>query len=131
MKYLPAKQHTAIHNQDLGLVCPECQSKFAWASTLRRHRQKCHNLPLSKSAVKTFSCDLCSRGFKSRHHLKVSITTLLERNEQLIFFCLISSHLIMKGEKLPKFDFQFSMIKIRLITLKKIFLLVKLREYLS
>ena len=121
MKYLPAKQHTAIHNQDLGLVCPECQSKFAWASTLRRHRQKCHNLPLSKSAVKTFSCDLCSRGFKSRHHLKVSITTLLERNEQLIFFCLISSHLIMKGEKLPKFDFQFSMIKIRLITLKKIF----------
>ena len=84
MKYLPAKQHTAIHNQDLGLVCPECQSKFAWASTLRRHRQKCHNLPLSKSAVKTFSCDLCSRGFKSRHHLKVSMTTLLEHNEHLI-----------------------------------------------
>lgn len=66
------KQHFATHDQSFALACPECDAKFAWASTLRRHRQKLHNLPPVAADLKKLPCQLCPGAtFKDKHHLKV------------------------------------------------------------
>ena len=65
------KQHFATHDQSFALSCPECDAKFAWASTLRRHREKMH-LKLTK-LPNLLNCQMCERKFKSKHHLKVHL----------------------------------------------------------
>ncbi len=60
------EQHLGLHDPGLAQAsCPECGAKFAWASTLRKHRQKMHGLSTTQH-----QCSNCSRLFKTKNHLK-------------------------------------------------------------
>ena len=62
-------QHMAIHDESLAMKCDLCDEKFAWKSTLRKHRMTVHE------GIKTeLTCTEpgCDRVFKSFGHRKVS-----------------------------------------------------------
>ena len=65
------KQHYGMHVKEFALKCSLCNLTFGWASTLRRHREKVHDLPIVKKAKAELKCDLCELNFKTRVHLKV------------------------------------------------------------
>ena len=65
------KQHYGMHVKEFALKCSVCNLTFGWASTLRRHREKVHDLPVFKKAKAEFKCDLCKLTFKTKVHLKV------------------------------------------------------------
>ena len=67
------KQHLASHDPASSASsssCPECGLKFGWATSLRRHREKCHGLPCKSLSL---PCDQCDRVFKTKVHLKVHV----------------------------------------------------------
>ena len=65
------KQHYGMHVKEFALKCSLCNLSFGWASTLRRHKEKVHDLPIVKKAKADLKCDLCELHFKTRVHLKV------------------------------------------------------------
>jgi len=74
-------QHMAIHDESLAIKCDLCDQKFAWKSTLRKHRLTVH-----EGKVLTIPCNQpdCKRTFKSFGHRKIHIARdhLKERNHQ-------------------------------------------------
>ena len=61
-------QHMGLHDDSLAIKCDLCDMKFAWKSTLRKHKLTVHegkimNIPCS--------VDGCPRTFKSFGHRKV------------------------------------------------------------
>ena len=59
-------QHMAMHDDSLAIKCDQCDMKFAWKSTLRKHRLSVH-----EGKVLSIPCNLCDRTFKSFGHRKV------------------------------------------------------------
>ena len=63
-------QHMAIHDETLAIKCDLCDEKFAWKSTLRKHKMTVHQGITTELACTEPNCD---RIFKSFGHRKVSI----------------------------------------------------------
>ena len=63
-------QHMAIHDETLAIKCDLCDEKFAWKSTLRKHKMTVHEGITTEIGCTEPDCD---RIFKSFGHRKVSI----------------------------------------------------------
>ena len=61
-------QHMAIHDETLAMKCDLCDEKFAWKSTLRKHKMTVHDGILTELPCTESNCD---RVFKSFGHRKV------------------------------------------------------------
>ena len=61
-------QHMAIHDETLAMKCDLCDEKFAWKSTLRKHRMTVHDGITTELTCTESNCD---RVFKSFGHRKV------------------------------------------------------------
>ena len=62
-------QHMAIHDESLAMKCDLCDEKFAWKSTLRKHRMTVHEGIKTELTCTEPNCD---RVFKSFGHRKVN-----------------------------------------------------------
>ena len=69
-------QHMAIHDETLAMKCDLCDEKFAWKSTLRKHRMTVHEGITTELTCTEAGCD---RVFKSFGHRKVFILSLVVR----------------------------------------------------
>ena len=67
-------QHMAIHDETLAMKCDLCDEKFAWKSTLRKHRMTVHEGITTELTCTEPDCD---RVFKSFGHRKVYISSSL------------------------------------------------------
>ena len=67
-------QHMAIHDETLAMKCDLCDEKFAWKSTLRKHRRTVHEGITTELTCTEAGCD---RVFKSFGHRKVFIFSLV------------------------------------------------------
>ena len=61
-------QHMAIHDETLAMKCDLCNEKFAWKSTLRKHKMTVHEGITTELTCTESNCD---RVFKSFGHRKV------------------------------------------------------------
>ena len=61
-------QHMGLHDDSLAIKCDLCDMKFAWKSTLRKHKMTVH-----EGKIMNIPCtvDGCPRTFKSFGHRKV------------------------------------------------------------
>lgn len=82
-KFFPRKvnlvQHMGLHSEKMAaFACDQCDIKFAWKTTLRKHKIREHQT----ESWPEISCDLCQRTFKSTSHKKKHILRdhLKERN---------------------------------------------------